>query len=251
MTRAQTTAKYTIGQFAALTGLTIKALRHYHDVGILCPISVDTDTGYRRYSADQLADANRVMAMRDAGVLLADLTTATALRRTRTRLIRRIRDDVNALRRIEAMLSDGLPAIALKDQPPMRVALLRRRLSNFDDVNVLLDELLKVIPKRAQGLVSGSLWSDCNGRSADCTAFIALRQSSYFIKGAEIETLPRTRVATLLIDGRSNDAFDCGYRTLNSWIREMGYGLNGPKAEWYLSPLGSGSSTLAELRFPV
>ena len=42
-----------IGRFARLTGLTVKALRHYDEVGLLRPAAVDPDTGYRSYAPDQ------------------------------------------------------------------------------------------------------------------------------------------------------------------------------------------------------
>ena len=42
----------TIGEFSKMTYLSVKALRHYHDVGLLAPALVDPDTGYRRYAAE-------------------------------------------------------------------------------------------------------------------------------------------------------------------------------------------------------
>ena len=36
-----------IGRFSRLTGLTVKALRHYSELGLLRPASIDPDTGYR------------------------------------------------------------------------------------------------------------------------------------------------------------------------------------------------------------
>ena len=38
-----------IGDFAVMTSLSRKALRHYHDVGILEPTHIDPHTGYRFY----------------------------------------------------------------------------------------------------------------------------------------------------------------------------------------------------------
>ena len=40
-----TTQLMSIGRFARLTGLTVKALRHYDDVGLLRPSSVDPESG--------------------------------------------------------------------------------------------------------------------------------------------------------------------------------------------------------------
>lgn len=53
-----------IGSFAVLTGLSISALRHYDEVGVLRPASVDPATGYRRYRPDQVRQARLVCALR-------------------------------------------------------------------------------------------------------------------------------------------------------------------------------------------
>ena len=54
-----------IGRFARLAGLTVGALRHYDEEGVLVPADVDPATGYRRYRRDQLAEARAVAALRD------------------------------------------------------------------------------------------------------------------------------------------------------------------------------------------
>jgi len=43
----------TIGSFSKMTYLSVKALHHYHDVGLLEPAVVDTASGYRHYSTAQ------------------------------------------------------------------------------------------------------------------------------------------------------------------------------------------------------
>jgi DNA-binding transcriptional MerR regulator len=54
-----------IGRFARESGLTIGALRHYDEEGVLVPAAVDTATGYRRYRRAQLQIARAVAALRD------------------------------------------------------------------------------------------------------------------------------------------------------------------------------------------
>ena len=54
-----------IGRFAREAGLTVGALRHYDDEGVLAPADVDPSTGYRRYRRDQLQVARAVAALRD------------------------------------------------------------------------------------------------------------------------------------------------------------------------------------------
>jgi DNA-binding transcriptional MerR regulator len=54
----------TIGEFGRRAGLSVKALRLYDVSGLLRPASVDPDTGYRRYRADQLERAHRISLLR-------------------------------------------------------------------------------------------------------------------------------------------------------------------------------------------
>lgn len=61
----------TIGDFAAASGLTPKALRLYDDLGLLVPAETDPVTGYRRYATAQLGRARLVARLRLAGMPLA------------------------------------------------------------------------------------------------------------------------------------------------------------------------------------
>src|ERR1700694_3771030 len=60
----------TIGQLAAYAGVTIKAVRHYHQRGLLEEPSRDS-SGYRRYSAEQAIDLIKIKTLAEAGVPLA------------------------------------------------------------------------------------------------------------------------------------------------------------------------------------
>ena len=62
-----------IGQFAKLTHLSVKALRHYHDTHVLAPAVVDPDTGYRYYEHSQAHRAHLVRRLRDADMPLAEI----------------------------------------------------------------------------------------------------------------------------------------------------------------------------------
>ena len=60
----------TIGQLAWYAGVTIKAVRHYHKVGLLAEPSRDA-SGYRRYSAQDAIDLVKIRTLAEAGVPLA------------------------------------------------------------------------------------------------------------------------------------------------------------------------------------
>jgi DNA-binding transcriptional MerR regulator len=53
-----------IGRFSRLSGLSVHALRHYDELGLLRPAEVDPETGYRRYASDQLATARVIARLR-------------------------------------------------------------------------------------------------------------------------------------------------------------------------------------------
>ncbi len=99
-----------IGRFARLAGLTIGALRHYDEAGILPPADVDPATGYRRYRRDQLSTARAVAALRDLELSLPAIralleaddpaTRGSILRDERTRLEARTARLQRALHRL-------------------------------------------------------------------------------------------------------------------------------------------------------
>lgn len=60
----------TIGQLAAYAGVTIKAVRHYHDRGLL-PEPPRDASGYRRYTAQHAIDLVKIRTLAEAGVPLA------------------------------------------------------------------------------------------------------------------------------------------------------------------------------------
>jgi DNA-binding transcriptional MerR regulator len=59
----------TIGQLAAHAGVTIKAIRHYHQRGLLAEPPRDS-SGYRRYSAEHAIDLVKIKTLAEAGVPL-------------------------------------------------------------------------------------------------------------------------------------------------------------------------------------
>ena len=67
-----------IGRFARLTGLTVKALRHYDELGLLRPAAVDPETGYRSYLSAQTGRAEAIRLLRRLELPLDDVATLVA-----------------------------------------------------------------------------------------------------------------------------------------------------------------------------
>jgi DNA-binding transcriptional MerR regulator len=60
--------RLSIGRFARVAGLSVGALRHYHEQGLLDPASIDPGTGYRSYRRDQLDDARLIARLRELDI---------------------------------------------------------------------------------------------------------------------------------------------------------------------------------------
>ena len=78
MESLDTSSLMPIGRFSRLTGLTVKALRHYAELGLLPPAAVDPETGYRSYSTAQVGRAEWIRTLRLLELPLDDIATILA-----------------------------------------------------------------------------------------------------------------------------------------------------------------------------
>jgi len=132
----------TIGAFARLGGVSVRALRHYEAVGVLLPAATDPATGYRSYRADQLARLHRIQALQDLGLSLQQLRPlldggltaeqlSGMLALKRAELAARVAEDQVRLERVEQRLryidleDDMSLDLVIKHIPAVRVAQIR------------------------------------------------------------------------------------------------------------------------------
>ena len=52
---------YKIGDFSSMSKTTIKTLRYYEKEGLLTPVYIDQNTGYRYYESSQLIDISKII----------------------------------------------------------------------------------------------------------------------------------------------------------------------------------------------
>jgi DNA-binding transcriptional MerR regulator len=62
----------TIGQLAAYAGVTVRAVRHYHQIGLLPEPERDA-SGYRRYGARAVVSLIKIRTLASAGVPLSQI----------------------------------------------------------------------------------------------------------------------------------------------------------------------------------
>jgi DNA-binding transcriptional MerR regulator len=113
-----------IGAFGLVTGLSINALRHYDEVGLLRPASVDPVTGYRRYQPGQVRQARMICALRHVDLPIdavrevlsdpADGALRPVLLRHRAQLLRRARDLDQMVSVLDQYVEQGVTMPELK-----------------------------------------------------------------------------------------------------------------------------------------
>ncbi len=128
-------------------------LRHYDEIGLLTPASVDPATGYRQYSIAQLRDLNRIVALRGLGCPLAEVRqllsriTAVELRGMlllrRAELERQVEAGRSSIARVEARLraierEDELADdIVVKTAATQRLLAVERPIPGFGPENIV------------------------------------------------------------------------------------------------------------------
>ncbi|PRB72359.1 hypothetical protein CQ011_01465 [Arthrobacter sp. MYb213] len=109
--------EYSIGEFATLMNVTVKALHHYEKIELLKPVRVDRLTGYRKYSSAQFGTVMLIRQYRALGLTLAgikrvivddvdDDTYEAILRNSQRVLASRIFKDLETYRALAAQLEE-------------------------------------------------------------------------------------------------------------------------------------------------
>ncbi|WP_030022875.1 MerR family transcriptional regulator [Streptomyces monomycini] len=158
---------FTIGEFAGHGRVSARMLRHYDTIGLLRPARTDPVTGYRYYEAGQLARLNRIIALKDLGFSLQQVTAILdeqvsaaelrgMLRLRRAELAAAVTAAGARLARVEARLrtieGEGRMAaeeVVVKRVEAVRVAQLTGTAASFGPEDIgpvvgpLYDELLR------------------------------------------------------------------------------------------------------------
>jgi DNA-binding transcriptional MerR regulator len=91
----------TISQLAAYAGVTVRAVRHYHQIGLLPEPERDA-SGYRRYGARAVVSLIKIRTLANAGVPLSQIgrmldADASAFAEAIQRIDSRLRDEIDRL----------------------------------------------------------------------------------------------------------------------------------------------------------
>ena len=120
MTASQPT-RWRVGQLAAATGVTVRSLHHYDEIGLLVP-SERTTGGHRLYSEADVQRLYRILALRRLGFALAEIESVLNadrpdLRETVRRHLAHVERDLARQRRLRQRLAEILSALERSVEP--------------------------------------------------------------------------------------------------------------------------------------
>jgi DNA-binding transcriptional MerR regulator len=150
-----------IGRFADASGLTVTALRHYDEIGLLVPAHVDPETGHRYYDTGQIEQAVAIRRLRALelplerirALLDADADTFRAgLAAHGYRVSAEAHDKHMLLIELAALVEGGEVPVELQlvDEPELRLAATIRQLHQ-DDVGTAIQEMARGVREHLRG----------------------------------------------------------------------------------------------------
>jgi DNA-binding transcriptional MerR regulator len=270
---------FAIGEFARHGRVSVRMLRHYDAIGLLRPARVDPATGHRAYEAAQLAELNRIVALKDLGFTLeqvrALLDEQVSVEKVRGMLTLR-RADLEAavaastLRlaqvetRLRAIELDGqLPAheVVVKHLPAARMAELSATAGSFhpDDIGPVVQPLCAELGERltaAQVTPVGRLTCyydkapNADSKVVMHAAVPIASEHGAALNGLSITDLPAADHATLVHRGPMDTVLPA-WQALARWVDTRGHHPTGPARELYLECPDDPARWVTELQEPL
>jgi DNA-binding transcriptional MerR regulator len=246
------TARLSIGDFSRMTQLSVKTLRHYHQVGLVAPDFVDPSTGYRYYAPGQVDTAHVVRRLRELSMPIADVRAVLASApEERMALIS------SHLGRLEAQLAATRVAVeslkAILDRPAPVAGIERRWVpatrAAAIETTVDRDELVvwwqgAVGELRATVAAGGLAQTGPPGAlfgsdifeqdRGQATVFIPVEATVFAVGRVQPFTVPPAELAVIGHHG-PHDNVDLAYTALGQYALDNDISMAGPLREYYVN----------------
>jgi len=241
-----------IGKFSSACRLSVKALRHYDEQGLLHPAFVDSNTGYRYYAKEQARRAVSIAMLRGLDLSLAEIRTLLDTRaKERRELLAQHRDRVardlertrQTLLAVERIADDGrlFPyEIEVREEP--EYSLIQRSCTTtaddmVDDSAALIYELMGSLKARGRNWEPPVL---CVNEEPDrdekiiVHACVGVSEPPPELGDMRVFVLPGGLVAWLTHRG-GYETLGLSYHALSAWAQERGHIQRAPVREIYLN----------------
>lgn len=274
---------FRIGEFSKIAQTPITQLRYYDEIGLFQPAGIDDFTGYRYYSATQLPQLNRIIALKELGLTLDQIRRMVhddiaadeirgMLSLKKAQIEQTLQDEIARLRIVEARLRQfdregelREDDVVVKSIPEAAYLSTRRVLPNIFDGAAIAQELTTRLPMRLGTKSLGHFMAVVHGdafriENADVEMGFLLKDSNVesplrLPSGDQITTRLLPAVETAITAVRIGP-FENGYgpyAAVGRWVEENGYQLAGPPREEFIvwpAP-GSDEDPVTEIQIPV
>lgn len=267
---------FKIGEFSTMSRVPVKTLRYYDEIGLLQPEYVDEFTSYRYYGFEQLVRVHRILALKDLGFSLEQVSRLLdeqlsiqsmqeILQMKHAELHTKVQEEQERLARVAArlqlltqedMMSDY--EMRIKQVDPQLVASVRAVVPSYPYIRPLFEEVYGyLLQQGVNGGLCAAIYHDgeYRERDVDNEAIVFLNKSVPEGGRVRIYTLDAATMATTIHHG-GYSGLSKAYAALMEWIKTSGYEIVGPEREIYLR----GPSTphaqddkdcVTEIQFPV
>ncbi|MDQ2717812.1 MAG: MerR family transcriptional regulator [Chloroflexota bacterium] len=268
---------FRIGEFARVGQVSVATLRHYEKFGLLAPHTLDPDSGYRYYTLDQLARLHRILALKELGFPLEQITHLLeedlSLDQLRGMFVLKqaqvqhmIDSEQARLTRIAARLrqieQEGImPAyeVLLKQVEPLLVASVRTIIPMGEDLEQPYGTIMAYLEQqRVQQahpamrlLYSRYEWHD-TGLAIDVETAVPLSSKLPGNEQISTRTLPGGLMACTVYIG-ADLVIGQAYAALHRWVKDNGYQLIGPPRQVHLQRAEhlDPDQYVTEVQFPI
>lgn len=265
-----------IGEFARISQVSIKTLRHYDALGLLRPATIDPESGYRFYTMDQIEDVVRILALKDCGFALDEIgrllqrhNTSTIEAMLRQRLAdqeRHVSEEQERLRRMLARFQQLHAAdntarydVALKRTEPITLVGRRQSVATAEEIGpravAVVGELRRAGIEFGGPLVHLYFDHDeLHGDQFDLFVGAPVTALPDPLGGLECQRLPGDEQVACVIYRGDYPGIGAAYCALDHWIAATGYRESGPCREIYLRDPGDTddpNSYLTEIQYPI
>ena len=265
-----------IGLFSKLSQVPVKTLRYYDEIGLLEPAEIDSFTDYRYYSVTQLPRLNRILALKDLGLSLNQITLLLEdelpveqlrgmLRLKQVEIQQRMGQEEEKLTRVAARLRQieqenkmSNYDVVIKKVEPQRIASVRDVIPSYPEQGHLWQELeTELVRNKIKSTGPCLTLYHSDEPKIDAEVCEPITEDVSLPKNTRVQTreLPAAEVAAVIHHGPFNTLSE-SYEAVLKWIEANGYQINGPGREIYLQPPAEGGSqidpdTVTEVQFPV
>jgi DNA-binding transcriptional MerR regulator/effector-binding domain-containing protein len=268
---------FSIGEFSTISGITVRTLRFYHELGLLVPARIDPVTNYRTYDERNLETAKVIAALRglefpleqireildecrDDEDALGQLERQQKMLTGKVRHYQTVLNTINLLidkerrTRDEGSMATPAPSIQERDVESILVAGIRMK-GFYSDCGKGFATLGKTLGRQIAGKPL-CLFYDGEYREGDanfepCMPIRKLIPSN----GISVHELPAARCATLIHHGPYEDVKG-SYAKLLKYVNEQGYKILLPTREVYVKGpgmifRGNPKNYVTEIQIPI